>query len=235
MGRPHELLQFANFDFRVERDDRGYYSINWGEYQEFLKEGSEGDMPAVPEAPLLGRTVDDTPIHVSVAQYFQSHRNDAVFNTLLKHQEYVRRVLDQVSQGMEISEPTLLTIFEHAPRMHNAVSKIGEKFEEVIVAEEYFDIPYWDLQRLYFRDEISLLRRCFQCQKFFFDESEEKKLRFCSASCEGKGVEVWETLPEKAKVERRELLEKVARGEGEDEEALAGKGGEEGGQAKEES
>lgn len=230
MGRPHELLQFANFDFRVERDERGYYSINWREYQEFLKEGSPQDLPAVPERPSMGLSVDEKPIHVSVAKYVQSHRNDAVFNTLLRHQEYVRRALDQVSRGEKVSEPTLLTIFEHAPRMHNAVSKLGEQFEEVLVAEDYFDIPYWDFQKLYFRGELDRIRRCLQCQKFFFDESEEGNVRFCSEGCEAKGVSVWETLPEKAKAERREALEKMARGEVE-----AEAGVEEGEKAKEES
>lgn len=223
MGRPHELLQFANFDFRVERDERGFYSINWREYQESLQKGSGGDMPAVPEPPTMGKSVDDKPIHVSVSQYLQAYRNDAVFNTLLKHQEYVRRILDQVCRGEDLSEPTLLTVFEHAPRMHNAVSKLGDKFEEVLVAENYFDIPYWDFQRLYFRNELSRLRRCFQCQSFFFDESEEQQAHFCSDTCEGQGVAVWETLPEKAKAERREMMEKVARGEVEADEAPAGK------------
>lgn len=224
MGRPHELLQFANFEFRVERDEKGFYSINWREYQEHLQRGSDEDAPAVPEPPSMGQSVDDKPIHVSVAQYLQAHRNDAVFNTLLKHQEYIRRILDQVCRGEALPEPTLLTVFEHAPRMHNAVSKMGDKFEEVLVAENYFDIPYWDLQRLYFREELSRLRRCFQCQKFFFDESDEQKVHFCSEACEGKGVNVWETLPEKAKAERREMMEKLARGEAEVDEVPAGEG-----------
>jgi hypothetical protein len=226
-------LQFANFDFRVERDERGYYSINWREYQEFLKEGSDEDMPAVPERPAMGSSVDERPIHVSVAQYLQAHRNDAVFNTILKHQEYIRRALDQICRGEKISEPTLLTIFEHAPRMQNAVSKLGDKFEEVLVAEDYFDIPYWDFQRLYFRGELERMRRCLQCQKFFLDESEGQGIRFCSEECDAKGVSVWETLPEKAKTERRETLEKLARGGPEEEEAEAGP--EEKEKAKEES
>lgn len=213
MARPIELLQFVNFGFRVERDERGYYSINWREYQEHLNEGSDKDMPAVPERPLLGHSADDKPIHVSVAKYLQSHRNDALFNTLLKHQEYLRRVLEQVSRGEELQEPTLLNIFEHAPRMYNAVVREADRFKEALVAEDYFDIPYWDFQRIYFRGELSKVRRCFQCGKFFFDTSEDQKVHFCSEGCQAKGVRVVEPFPEKAKAEKKEQLEKVARGE----------------------
>lgn len=227
MGRPHELFQFVNFDFHVERDERGYYSINWREYQEYLKAGAEEDLPAVPEKPYLGRPFGERPIHVSVAQYLQAHRKDAVFSTLLKHQEYLRRVLDQVSRGETLSEPTLLTIFEHAPRMYNAVIKRGERFEEVFVAEDYFDTPYWDFQRLYFHGDLTRVRRCFQCGKFFYDGTEEKKAHFCSEDCEARGVAVPETLPEKAQAERRDMMEKEVRGEAAAPGAPSGQGKEE--------
>jgi hypothetical protein len=213
MTLPYELFHFVNFDFVVERDERGYYCLNWREYQESFMASSEEDLPAVPEKPAVGRSFDERPIHVSVAKYLQPHRNDAEFATLLKHQEYLRRVLDQVARGEELSETTLLTVFEHAPRMHNAVTKQADRFVEILVAEDYYDIPYWEFQRLYFRGELERVRRCLHCSKFFFDETEEKTAHFCSSECQAQGVAVPETLPEKARAEMREKLEKVARGE----------------------
>lgn len=58
---------------------------------------------------------------------------------------------------------------------------IGNSYKQYLIAEKYHDKIFWQLKELIYAQESRRIKRCPECQRFFFDFTKNRSKIYCSS------------------------------------------------------
>lgn len=184
-----EILVFANFEYRIEKtttkvivgdrvQDEERYNLNWKEYSDLLKSKGFDVSPQV--RPFFNR--------------YQAARPDKeFFHKFMIFQDEIKEILDTIAGGRSIPLELWQSLFREAEKIGEFVlpkpevkGPIREEdlqnltFEKHVTAETYRAFLYGELRRLIVERKIFRLRKCPECNVYFYDGTKNGRKIYCN-------------------------------------------------------
>ena len=207
-----ELLAFANFDFRVNKQstkvivgdrvqEEERFVLNWKEYLQVLRhKGIKTDHES----------------RSFMQRYAMPRPDQDFFRRFNRFQEEIREVLTVISQERVIQPDVWNTIFRESEKLGEVITTNPQitkpvteetlsslKFEKQVSAETYRAFLFGQIRDLILSRKVFRIRRCPECEIFFMDSTRNANKVYCSIKTCGNRAKQRAFQQRRAEKERR--------------------------------
>ena len=207
-----ELLAFANFEYRVNRQstkvivgdrvqEEERFVLNWKEYlQELRQKGIKTDHES----------------RSFMQRYAMPRPDQDYFRRFKRFQDEIREILTKISDERAIQPDVWNTVFRESEKLGEVITTnppvtkpvteddLGSlKFEKQVSAETYRAFLFGQIRDLILSRKVFRIRRCPECDFFFMDSTRNANKVYCSIKTCGNRAKQRAFQQRRAEKERR--------------------------------